>query len=306
MSANERHGMRNLRWLTLTIALLAGVSSGTGLFWTGLYSETALLAAMRGQDLVTFLVVPALLVAWRSVEQGSARAIPIWLGLLGYIAYAYTGAAFAYRFNALFLVYVALFSLSVATLLASVATLDVADLESKVGAAAPRGPVVAFLALLTLMLLESELDQLLSAYAEGSLPPLILVSEGAGNFVYVLDLGVVVPLSVVCAVGLRRRAHGAALLAGALLVKSATMGLALLAMTWFQRVAGLPIDVTLTLAYGMIAGLAGLLGVWFLGHWHAWRVAPSVRLDKWLPGAAFTRQPPIKRASRSTSLSSPP
>ena len=62
-----------------------------------------------------------------------------------------------------------------------------------------------------LVLAGSELGQILSAFAAGRAPELIIRSEGAGNFVYVLDLGVVVPLVLATAATVQSHAYRTAL-----------------------------------------------------------------------------------------------
>jgi hypothetical protein len=254
---------------TVAVGALASLASSAGLAIPSLYGETALAPAMRGQDLLTLLTIPPLLLSAALARRGSARALLLWIGLLGYELYTYTGAAFAYRFNTLFLVYVALFTLSCLAVGAAVTGLDLGALHDRASAGMPRRGLAIFLIAIAAMLLVSELAQILPALLGGTLPDLILRSEGAGNFVYVLDLGVVTPLAVIAAAGLLRGRPWAELLAGCLVVKAATMGLALLAMTWFSLRAGQPLEAGLTTAYGTMA-IAGIaMTIWLLRHLRA-------------------------------------
>jgi hypothetical protein len=189
-----------------------------------------------------------------------------WLGLLSYVCYAYTGAAFAYAFNAFFLIYVALFSLSVSALVAVASGIDVIELQQRFDHAAPRRAVGIALILLALMLAISELGQIIPALTTGTVPELIMRSGGAGNFVYVLDLGIVAPLALLAAIWLWRGLPWGDILAGCILIKAITMGFALLSATWFSVRAGLPLEIGLTIVYGAIA-LGGLgMTVWFFRH----------------------------------------
>jgi hypothetical protein len=248
--------------LSLAVVVLAAIASLAGLLVPGLYREGALRAAMRGQDLVTLAALPVLAAALPGLRRGSANATTLALGLLGYLAYTYTGAAFAYRFNPLFLVYVALFSLSVTAVGALVAGADVAALAAR---PAPRRATAAFLVLVALFLAASELGQIVPALLAGRAPDLLVTSEGAGNFVYVLDLGVVAPLAMVSAVLLRRGSGWGDLVGGCLLIKAATMGLALLSMTLFTWREGQPVEAGLTAGYGVMALAASAMALWFLG-----------------------------------------
>ena len=66
--------------------------------------------------MVTLIVAPFLLITAIYAYRGSKRSLLICMGLLAYILYTYTGAAFAYSFNKLVLVYIALFSVTIFTL----------------------------------------------------------------------------------------------------------------------------------------------------------------------------------------------
>jgi hypothetical protein len=252
--------------LTLPIALLAGVAAAAGLFLPGLYREPpAFVPVLQAQDLVTLVAVPILIGALVAAWRGSARATLVWVGLLGYVFYTYTGAAFAYFFNDFFLIYIALFSLSVFALVAAAAGLDVAALRRRFDGAEPRRAVAAFLVLIALMLGALELRENIQFLATDTLPTIITNSGGVTSFVYVLDLGIIAPLAVLSAVWLWRRAPWGYVLAGFLLIKGVAMGLALLAMDGFSLRAGQPTD-GLEIMWAVIAFGSLGMATWFLRH----------------------------------------
>ena len=84
-------------------------------------------------------------------------------------------------------------------------------------------------------------------------------------FVYVLDLGVVYALSVLSAWWLWRDRPWGYVLAGLVLVKAATMGLALVAMTAATRAVGLPTEMV-TLAWVALATGSLSMSHWFFRH----------------------------------------
>jgi hypothetical protein len=253
--------------LTLLIIPLAALASAGGLFIPDLYRDApGVLPAIKGQDLITLVSTPVLALVLRGVMRGSARATMAWMGLLGYLAYAYTGAAFAYRFNRFFLAYLILFSLSVTALAAAIAGVDATAIRSRFDRANSCRPIVVFLILVAFMLAASELGQVIPAMLSNEPPDLIVRSEWMGNFVYVLDLGVVVPLTILSAVGIRRTRPWAFVLGGGLMIKAVTMGLALLAATWFSVRAGQSLERGLTIAYAAMAVAAIGLSAWFFRH----------------------------------------
>lgn len=261
-------GRRVAQILTVLILLLAAVASAGGLFLPGLYRDTAWVVPQnRGADLVTLvLALPALLIALLAARRGSFRATMIWVGLLGYLLYTYIGGTFAFAFNDFYLIYLALFSLTAFALVAAVSFIDPGALAQRFDSAVPRRAVAGFLLLVACMLTLLWLSQIIPFLTREKLPDCVALSGGTTCFVYGLDLGVIVPLCVLAAAWLWRRAPWGYLLAGCMLIKAATMGLALLGMTWFGLRAGLTAQIELTASYVVIA--AGGLGmsVWFFRH----------------------------------------
>jgi hypothetical protein len=255
------------RRLTLLAVPLAIVASGSGVFIEGLYRDpAALIPAMRGQDIVTLAAAALLVVAVRAAGHGSGRGLLAWVGLLGYLVYAFTGAAFAYRFNELFVLYIALFAISIAALVACLGGTNVDELQQRFDSTTPRRAVALFLLFIALVLCVSELRQIGQSLSTGTVPDLIARSGGAGNFVYVLDLGAVVPLALLGAWWLVQREPWGYVLAGSMLIKAVTMGLALLAATWLSVRAGIDLEPGLTLGYAAIAFGALGLSLWFFRH----------------------------------------
>lgn len=244
--ATRLDGSRHmLAWpITAVLVPLVLLVSAVGLLRPSIYRETAWVVPQnRGQDLVTIIAGIALIGTLARARSGSLRAIIVWSGLLAYIWYTYIGASFAYRFNGLFLVYVACMSLSRAALIALFGGLDVVRLRSSFLQAAPARAAAAFLLVMAFILSSLWISQVIAYLLSGELPELIVRAETPTNFVFVLDLGVVVPLSVLAAVFLLRDLPWGYALAGALLMKTATMGFALLSMTTFAAMAGQPVDL---------------------------------------------------------------
>jgi hypothetical protein len=255
------------RRLTIPIILLAAVAASAGLLRPSVYRDTAwVIPQNRGQDLVTLLALAALAIAAFEARRGSLRAKLIWLGLLGYVAYTYTGAAFAYAFNELFLVYVALFGLSGAALIAGLSSLDTGRARMAFDEGTPRRGVIAYLAIMALMLCVLWLSQIIPFLTDGTPPELMVLANTPTVFVYVLDLGIVVPLSLVSAWWLWRDEPWGYVLAGFVLVKSATMGLALLSMTLFAARAAVRVDVALAGVWVALAAAGLSMSWWYFRH----------------------------------------
>lgn len=249
--------------LSWVVAALALAAAGLGLLVPEVYrAETAWVVPQnRGQDAVTLVALAVMAVSLRAAQWACPRGTLVWLGLLGYLAYTYTGAAFSYRFNELFLVYVGLFSCLGAALVAALSGVDAAALRGAFDARVPRQGVVVFLVVMSAVLCLLWFSQIVPFFTHGRVPPMIQQAQVPTVFVYVLDLGVVVPLALLAALWLWRDRAWGYVLAGFVLVKAATMGLALLAMTGFAMRAGLAVEPAMSIAWVVLA-VAGLAMSW--------------------------------------------
>lgn len=267
---SSTQNLRVAQILTVIILVLATVAAAGGLFLPNLYRDNTWIAEQnRGGDVVTLaLAVPALLVSLVGVRRGSARATLAWVGLLGYILYTYVGGAFAYSFNIFFLIYVALFSLSVFALITAFANIDVVALKQKFDAGTPHKSVITFLVIIGLVLTAMWLGQIMPFLTAGKLPELIVKGETPTNFVYSMDLGIIVPLAFISAVLLGRRAPWGYLLSGCVMIKAAAMGLALLSMSLFSWLAGTlgAEGIQLTYVWVALAVSSLTMSVWFFRH----------------------------------------
>lgn len=213
------------------VGLLLAVAAAVGLLVPGTYrGNTAFAAAaFRGTDLVSLAVALPLLVGslWLA-SRGSRRALLVWLGALGYVAYTYL-YAFAIAWNRLFLVYVALLSLSLFTLARALLALDASELAGRFGGRAPVRGVGAFLWLVGGMLGLVELVQVVPALLGGQVPEVVLKTGHPTGVIYVLDLGLVVPLLLLAGRWVRAGRPVGYVAAAILLVKGVSVGLGLLA-----------------------------------------------------------------------------
>jgi hypothetical protein len=267
MSAAVPARLRLAFALSSAVIALAAVAAGVGLFMPSVYRETEWAVPQnRGQDLITLLALLMLLPTLAAARRGSPRSMLVWLGLVGYLAYTYTGAAFAYGFNVLFPLYVALFALCGATLIAALSALDATAMHKAFDAHAPRRGVAVFLLVMAVVLTLLWTSQIVPFYTRGQLPEMIVKAKTQTVFVYVLDLGVVVPLALLAAWWLWRGQPWGFVLAGFVLVKAATMGLALLAMTAFAWRAGVQVDASLSVAWVTLAVARLGMSWWYFGH----------------------------------------
>jgi len=266
--------------LALLIALLALVATGVGIFWQGqgepfsfttlhgenvtvygrgLYRYDTVLCASQAiaQDVVTLAIgIPLLVVGIILNRKGSTRGQLLLTGGLGYFLYTYTAMVFMVAYNPLFLVYIALFSLCLFAFILALSGLDTASITRQVSGNLPRCGISIFLALLAAFLGLAWLGRIV--------PPLLAGTPPYGLEAYttlpiqVLDLGIIVPVSLITAVLLWRKRPLGYTLASVLLVKALLMGAALVAMIIGEVLAGVNITMVETLMFSGIA-LAALV-----------------------------------------------
>jgi hypothetical protein len=251
-----------LKWLVLSISVLAGIAAGMGLFYQtpgtphavtsfrgekvtvnghGLYfyDTVSTAAQMQGNDLITLVVgLPLLAVAERLAFHGSLRGKLLLTGTLGFFLYTYMSMSMLAAYNALFLVYVGLFGLSLYTFALSMLAIDVAELPRHFSPRLPRGRIATVLFLvggfLALAWIGRVLPELLN-----SQPPAALENTTT-RVIQAMDLTLIAPLAILGGLLLLRRNSWGYLLASVAVLKGLTMTLAVSTMGSNMVLAGVP------------------------------------------------------------------
>ncbi|WP_265109909.1 hypothetical protein [Halosolutus halophilus] len=239
---------------SLLTIVLAGAATLVGLFVPGFYRDApVLLPQVYGQDLLTLVVaLPVFAVALYYADRGSLRGYVVWLGVDGYLLYTYASYAFMMAFNELYLVYTTLLWLTLVTFVGGMVRLDPSEVERAAEGLSVR-PYVAFQVLLAVLVAFLWLAEVLPATVAGTTPPSVAEAALPTSVVYSLDLGIVLPAFVLSAYWLqKRRAWGYAFTA-VLLVKAATLGLAVLTMAVFQLRDGQLVPVPVLVVFGLLA-----------------------------------------------------
>lgn len=220
---------------------------------SGVYANNAqrVVAEGVGWDIVTLvLAVPALLVTAWFVRQGSFRGRLFATGLLGYFFYAYLEYSVTWAFGPLFLLFVAIYAASFLGILGMIWSLATSGTGERLAEPFPRlGWAVLNLAMSGL-LTASWLGRIRLALND---EPGILLGETTLT-VQALDLGLMVPISVIAAVLVLRRVEVGHLLAAAFGVTYLAMTVAITAML----LSAWAVEGTLEVAPVAIFGLAAL------------------------------------------------
>jgi len=252
--------------LSAILAILLFIAAVVGVFVPEVYRDTALWAAQaRGVNLVDLVVaLPTLVIALFLTGRGSWRARIVWVGVLGYVLYDEAIFAFDIRFNSLFLIYVALLSLATFSLITSLTHLDVAALRLRVSSRVPARGVAIYLLIVAALFFLTWMKDIVPAVLGGTVPSTIREAGVPSNPVYVLDLGFLIPLYVLSAIWILARRGWGYVLAGALLVLNALLGLSIASSALFQHAVDGSVSLVVVPMFGVIALVSIGLGVLYL------------------------------------------
>jgi hypothetical protein len=255
-------------WLQLTIpiAILLVIASGSGLFMNGLYRDNPNLRAQAiGQDAITLVVaLPALVISAFFTGRGSRRARLIWLGILVYVVYTYASYAFGIRFNPLFLIYVALLGCSTYALIGGLVTTDWAVIKAGFTEQTPVRAVSIFLVMIAGFFYLTWLSEAVPASLSG-IPPQSVRQDGTPtNVIHVLDMAWLLPALLITAVSLWRKQPIGYALAVALLGNLVFLALAILSMVVFQARGGEPMDIPSVGMFGVLFAISLGMLIWHM------------------------------------------
>lgn len=263
--------------LCVAVALSAGLAAALGVFargdgtfvtvtsargetydmaTTGIYAYNArqLVAEGVGWDVFTLLIAaPMLLVAAIWVARGSFRGHLVAAGLLGYFLYMYLEYAVTWAFGPLFVLFVAIYAASLIGLVGVWVAISSAGLSDRFSHAFPRRSWASLslgMSGLLVAMWAARIVQALGSETGGALHGETTMTVQA------LDLGLIIPVSVLIAVLALRRVPAALAAAAAFSVTFVAMSAAIAAM----MISASIVTGTLQLAPLLIFGLAMVAG----------------------------------------------
>jgi hypothetical protein len=240
----ERKSRRRIFLLSSLSATCAAISSIVTFLDLSIYDDALpsdLLVGTLGFDVMSLVVALGLFACLRALSRGAEGYWLLWLGLQGYLLYAYAIYAFGMIFTPLYFLYIAIVGLSAYVLAGFTLSFNVVALRHWREASVPRRSMGAIL--------------LLVAGAFGALWLIMLSGviaqdvEIAAATVIVLDLAFALPLLVVVAVMLLRHRPLGDLLATGAFAMSAAITLAVAVGEMLRPVFGETFSVVMTLPY---------------------------------------------------------
>lgn len=229
---------------------------------TGVYAFNAerVVAEGIGWDVFTlFIAVPAMLLCIPRLGRGSFRAQLFALGLLAYFFYQYFMYALTWAVGPLLLPFMGIFVASLGGIVWIASELPKVDLATRFTDRFPRRGIAILSALLAVMLVGMWLQRI-SLALKGDFTNAMLLGNTT-LVVQVLDLGLVVPASLLTAVLAWRRRPVGYVLASVFVVKVVAMALAILAMLVGALLIQGKVEVAPFFLFGGAAIAAMFLGV---------------------------------------------
>lgn len=223
------------------------------------YNSEAIVAEGIGWDLVTLLlIVPATFIALGLLWRGSLRAALVSAGFLAYFVYQSAEYAVFWAYGPLYPLYVAELALSVTALALLVYELDLDGLAARVDERFPRRAVTGY-SLFVVLILAGLWLPVIGTTLGGVVTDEL---EGATTLVVpAFDLGLLVPLAILTAIAVWRRLPVGYLLGLLVLVKGASMALAIAAMLIVEwQVSGELLAPPLVV-FGLVALASVLIGM---------------------------------------------
>lgn len=219
--------------VTFLIVFMAASTSWGGLFLDGLYRDNALVvAAWRGNDIVTlFIVVPLLLASMALSLRGSKRGRLFWMGSLWYMAYNYMFYLFGAAFNEFFLLYAALFVLAIYALIFALLQTDAPEFSRSYSKNLPYKPVSAFMLFFAILLGGMWIGLSLNFVFTGEVHESISQTGHPTAVVFAVDLVLLIPSLVISGVLLWHQKAWGPILSAVVLIKATAYGMALINMT---------------------------------------------------------------------------
>lgn len=208
----------------------------------GLYTwDTVSSAAqMQANDLVLLVLgLPLLAVSFWLALRGSLRGHLLMTGTLGFILYTYITMCFGAAYNPFFLIYVALFSTSLFAFILSLMSFDLAELRKHFSGKIPHKAIAGLLFFTAAFLSLAWLGRIAPTVLDDQIPAL---ENTTSMFIQAMDLGIIVPFSLLAGILLLRRTAWGYLLTSIGLMKFLTMGAAVSLMGLNMARVGAPVS----------------------------------------------------------------
>ena len=215
------------------------------IYGKGLYAHDSFFRApiFRGTDFTMFFLgCPLLIISLiLDIRKKSLKTRLLLVSVIASFTYYAANIAFGIAYNYLHLVYILLFSTSLFGLIVGMRSVDYDEVQKHSGNTLPSAGVNIFLVFTGIALFVAWLPDIISSLINKR--PLALIETYTTEVTYVLDMGIIAPLTFVCLFLLRQRKGMGVVLLEMLLTLCIIIGIMLPIQTLFQMRAGIELPM---------------------------------------------------------------
>jgi len=212
------------------------------LYGKGLYynDSISMVPQARAQDIVTLIIgIPLLIISLILLNKNSLKGRLLLTGTIGYFLYTYTSYSFLVSYNKFFLLYVALMSLSFFCFIINFTSNELKNLDVHFKQKFPKKYIGIFTIIVGAFICFLWLGMIIPSIDKA---PAVL-EQYTTLVIQALDLGFIFPVSILSGVLLLLNKSLGYLLAPVVIVKGATLLLAVAMMAVFQVLSGVNISI---------------------------------------------------------------
>ena len=234
------------------------------LYGKGLYqndSESIAVQAIAQDGVTLFAGIPLLAISFWLASRGNLRGKLLLAGTLGYFLYTYGSYSFLSMYNSFFIVYVGLMSVSFFAFLLTFRSIDLKLLKASFSPKTPVRTIGGFLIFFALLIAMMWLGRMYGQ-SQGTEGPAGL-EHYSTLVIQALDLGFVVPVSILAGILFIRRTEWGYLLASVIIMKDITLATAVSAMAIGQWMTGVDVSAAEVVVFPII-NLFMLVGLYLI------------------------------------------
>jgi hypothetical protein len=217
------------------------------LYGKGLYYNDSISVASqaKAQDIVTLIIgVPLLIVSLILFNRDSLRGKLLLTGTLGYFLYTYVSYSFLAMYNKFFLIYVILMSLSFFAFILNITSNDIKNLNNHFKQNLPKKYIGIFIIIIGTGVGLMWIGRIVPSLNNTLNNKVVVGLEHYTTLVIqALDLGFVVPVSMLAGILIIKSKALGFLLAPIIIIKGTTLLLAIVTMEIFMIYAGINVSI---------------------------------------------------------------
>lgn len=234
------------------------------IYGKGLYAldSVSIVAQGLASDFITLIIaVPVTLIALFYSYRNSFKAELVLTGMLGYFLYTYMSYVFLWNYNVLFIVYVAIMSLSFYGFIIMMTSFDLTSIKDHFIDPLKTKSIIGFQLFVAIMVGMLWLSKLTPSWFNAATP--VGLEHYTTLVIQAMDLGFIVPTTIISAILLYQRKPLGYLLSSVILIKGIALLSSITAMAINMMISGVETSIIEIAIFGLL-DLFGVYALWRL------------------------------------------